>query len=429
MNMGSRANEQAVVIVGAGAAGLACARALVAHGVVPLVLEAGDGVGGRVRTDVHPDGFLLDRGFQVLLTSYPAVRALVDLRDLQLAAFAPGALVARGGRLLTVSDPVRRPRDAWRTLAAPVGTLTDKLRVAALRLEVSRGSMDALFQAPETSTAAHLEDLGFSRVMRDRFFAPFLGGVMLDPDLSTSSRMFRFVMRMFAAGDIALPARGMGALMGAIAAPLPSGTVRLGARVARVEPGCVRLENGEELRARRVVVAVEGASAARLLGHEAPPSRGTTCVYFETRTPVVDGPWLVLNGERSERAALLNHAAVLSNVAPSYAPRGRSLLSASVLGIPDSTDAALVDALRADLIAWFGERAEGARALQVVRVPHALPLFVPPTAAAAQPARMQDGIVVVGDHRATPSLQGALQSGIDAARAILAQGWHRGSIL
>ncbi|MFP3869223.1 MAG: FAD-dependent oxidoreductase [Desulfobacteraceae bacterium] len=62
-----------VLIVGAGLAGLSCARRLYQEGISYLILEASDGVGGRVRTD-RLEGFLLDRGFQVLQTAYPEAR-------------------------------------------------------------------------------------------------------------------------------------------------------------------------------------------------------------------------------------------------------------------------------------------------------------------------------------------------------------------
>src|SRR5918999_1466291 len=140
-----------VYVVGAGLAGLRCARRLHEKGVAATVLEAADGVGGRVRTD-RVDDFLLDRGFQTLLTAYPEARDALDYRELELHPFYPGAMVHTGGRFVTVADPFRRRWDGLRTALAPVGGLGDKLKVAKLRRRVTSGSLEELFARPETTT-------------------------------------------------------------------------------------------------------------------------------------------------------------------------------------------------------------------------------------------------------------------------------------
>ena len=197
------------VIVGAGLAGLCCAKHLREAGQSSIVLQASDGIGGRVRTD-RVEGFLLDRGFQVLLTAYPETQRHLDYAALDLRSFVPGALVHVDGRFHRIVDPWRRPVDALMHALSPIGSLADKARVARLRHRVLRGTLDALWSRPEQSTYAALVADGFSAQMIDRFFRPFFGGVLLDPDLATSSRMFEFTFRMFALGDSAVPAAGMG---------------------------------------------------------------------------------------------------------------------------------------------------------------------------------------------------------------------------
>ena len=136
-----------VIIVGAGLSGLNCAALLVGQGLEVEVLEASDGVGGRVRTDTV-DGFLLDRGFQILLTAYPEAHRQLDLDALDVRAFEPGAVVRWGGRFHTVSDPFRRPASVVGTALTPVIGLRDKLRVALLRQRVLRGTGRQLATAP-----------------------------------------------------------------------------------------------------------------------------------------------------------------------------------------------------------------------------------------------------------------------------------------
>ncbi len=408
-----------VVIVGAGLAGLACAVGLQDQGVRPLILEASDGVGGRVRTDTQ-DGFLLDRGFQVLLEAYPECRRVLDYAALRLRSFFPGVGIWTGSELTRFSDPYRRPQDAMATLASPVGTLSDKLKVTSLRKEVLKGDAEALLSGPERTTLEDLQAMGFSSGMIRGFFRPFLGGVLLSPELSDSSRIFRYVFRMFSQGNISVPERGMGEIPAQLAALLPEGAIRLNASVSSVEAGKVTLLGGEEVGAEAVVVATEGPEAARLLeGIPKPASKGATCLYFDTPEPPVTGPVLVLDGAG---IGPVNNLAVLSEVSPAYAPPGRHLVSAGCVGLPDLPDDELLGAVLAQMTEWFGGQVEEWVHLRTYRIPHAQPaqgpgVLDPPE----RGVQVSEGLFVCGDHRETASLQGALHSGRRAAEAVLAR--------
>jgi phytoene dehydrogenase-like protein len=411
-----------VAVVGAGLAGLACARALAARGVECVVFEAADAVGGRVRTDAV-EGFQVDRGFQVLLTAYPEARAVLDYEALDLRAFEPGALVWHGGRLHRLGDPLRRPLTALPTLRADVGTLADKLRVLRLRRTVTRGTPDDLWAMPETTTAAALrERYGFSPKIVERFFRPFLGGVLLDRQLGASSRSFEFYFRMFSQGDAAVPAAGMGAIPQQLAHRLPRGSVRLGAAVASVEAGRVTFEGGQAVRCRAAVVATDADAAARLLSGTGAPSeppgwRGTLQLAWAAPEPPVDEAVLVLNGEG---AGPVNNVQVMSAVAPEYAPDGQALVTASVIGVPDAPADETERLARAQLRRWFGPAVdEDWRLLAVHPVPRALP-DLPSLDPPERPARVGDGLYLAGDWRRNGSINGALVSGRHAAEAVAA---------
>jgi len=403
-----------VVIIGAGLAGLTCARRLHETGRECVVLEAAATSGGCVRTE-WVDGFRLDRGFQVFLTGYPEARRWLDYDKLDFKAFNPGALVRLDDGMHRVSDPFRRPGQLWATLCAPVGSLADKLRIATLRSRASRGSLDELFARPETTALEALRAHGFSEKMIERFMRPWLGGIFLERELTTSSRVLDFVFRMFAQGDTVVPAAGMQAIPKQLAAGLPAGAVRLGAPVSAIEGRGVRLATGEYLEAKEIVVAA-GATAARLLPEIAPPGwRSTVTLYFDAeRSPVGEGT-LVLNGTRGGR---VNNVAVMSDVAPLYAPTGRALIAASIIGDAAEDDAALCSLVKAELAAWWGPEVMAWRGLKVMRIRQALPARVP----LAQVMPLRPGLWVCVDQHHTTSIDGAMRSGRETADAILLPG-------
>lgn len=409
-----------VIIVGAGLAGLSCARELQAHGISFQVIEASDGVGGRVRTD-EVDGFLLDRGFQVLLTAYPETQRVLDYEKLDLRPFYPGSLVWYGGAFHKVADPWREPLDGVRGIISPIGTLADKARVGLLRSRVTQGSLEELFQRPEKTTLQALRDDGFSDSIIDRFFRPFLGGVFLNQELATSSRLFEFVFRMFSLGDTAVPALGIHQIPLQLAAGLPDGSIRLNSAVTAVAPGQVTLASGETVTAEAVVVATEGPAAARLLNQAvtAPASRSVTCLYFATSEPPVTEPILVLNGTGG---GLVNNLHVADRVARTYAPVGQHLVSVTVLGNPDLAEAVLETAVRTELSEWFGKQTTAWRHLRTYRIHHAQPHQPPPSLEPPQRAvQLESGLYVCGDYRDNASINGAMVSGWRTGQAIAGQ--------
>ena len=208
-----------VVVVGAGLSGLSCALLLERAGVNVHVVEAADAVGGRVRTD-EVDGFLLDRGFQVLLTAYEEVQSQVDLPRLDLRSFDPGSIIWNGRSLEQLGDPFRNPTSAMASLSAKVGSLGDKMKVAGLRRRLTAGTVADCFAGPERSTQEELQAEGFSADFIDTFFRPFLGGVFLERELRTSASLLRYYFRCFAIGDATLPAGGMQRLPELLASPL-----------------------------------------------------------------------------------------------------------------------------------------------------------------------------------------------------------------
>lgn len=408
-----------IVIVGGGLAGLCCARTLHRAGREFLLFEAADSVGGRIRTD-HVDGFLLDRGFQVFLDSYPEAAAVLDYEGLELRKFEPGAVVRFEGQFHGLTDPWRRPLQAMGTVFSPIGSLADKLRVGLLRSQVLRGSLEDRFAEPEVQTLEALRAAGFSEAMIARFFQPFLGGIFLDDQLETSSRMFRFVFRMFSTGSACLPADGMESIPRQIAAALPESSLSCSTPVAAVHSDRVELSTGETVEATGVVVATDGHTAASLLPGSVinAESQGVTCLYYAADQPPINRPVLVLNGDGQ---GPINNLCVPTLVSDRYGPRGESLVSVTVLGSNHETSE-LDAAVGRQLEDWYGSQTRDWRLLKMYSIPHALPRQAAPALNPPErPIQLDSGIYVCGDHRDNASIQGAMISGRRTAETILRQ--------
>lgn len=429
--------ETDVLIVGAGLAGLSCARQLVSAGLTVQVFEASDAVGGRVRTDTVDD-FLLDRGFQVLLSEYPEAKLQLDYSDLQLQNFYPGALVRHAGKFHRFADPFRHPLDAAASLFDSTIGFADKLRIGRLR-----GAVCNFDRQAEQTTEAYLTSSGFSVATIDRFFRPFFGGVFLEGELRTSNRWFAYLFHLFSRGNTCIPAHGMEAIPTQMAKALPSNCLRCNAPVSRYRVTAskpfnveVMLSNGDVATARSLVLATPEPEARRLL-HDAgaqellasfPPRiwNSTTTFYYAAQSAPLEDPILLLNGD-GRRAGPVNNAVVLSNIASTYAPPGAHLISASVVGMApvwQTSQTQLEQDVRSHLKQWFGREVDRWQNIGGYFLSRAVPLQDKfPHQNVTQNVIISSGagahIAMCGDHTQTASIQGALVSGRVTAEHLL----------
>lgn len=421
-----------ILVIGAGVAGLTAARRLLRAGADVTVIEASNGVGGRVRSDVVR-GFTLDRGFQVLFTAYPAAREELDYRALDLRRFDPGALVAFAGTRHILSDPLRDPASLLPAVLSSVVSLEDKARTALLSAELGAKSISAILRGVDETTENYLLRHGFSGAYIDRFIRPFFGGgVFLDHSLRTSARAFQFDYKMLTTGDTAVPASGMGQISQQIAAELvAAGCVRFGCPAAELTRAAgrvtgARLASGESVAADAVIVATPAPEAARLSGVRMPEGRlGVTCLYFSGDASVYDDKKIVLH---ANPGAFVNNVVQIDNIAPEYAPPGAHLLSVSILGVSDEPDATLAERATRDLRRmWAGDR----RALTAIARLKLLAVYRIPYAQFAQPVGVFDrlpdsvtetpGLFFAGEFTAASSYNGAMASGAACADALLAR--------
>ena len=403
-----------VLIVGAGLAGLTCAKVLHDAGYDVRVLEASNSIGGRVRTDHSADGFLLDRGFQPFFTAYPAAREHLDYKALNLRPFASSATIIKDGK--------------WHRLGSLL-TTGDKLRLFRLRRAARRRSLDKIFHGRmrkgDRSVSDELRRRHFSE---DSFIVsyarPYLGGILLDRELSTSARMLYFVFKMLASGKSVIPEGGIGEITAQLAAHLPSSAVRLETRVEGIVEADERavgvtLTGGEEMQGDAVVVATDAPTAAALTSLEMPTDgMSVACVYFASTEKLYDGAMLLLNANPD---AFVNHAIQISNVSAAYAPKGQHLLSATVLGAPEMSDADLTARCREDMASWFpGKDLTKLRQVGIYRIKFAQ-FRQPPGVFATLPpnATPTAGLFLAGEYTESSSIDGAMRSGALAAQAVL----------
>jgi phytoene dehydrogenase-like protein len=406
--------ELPILIVGAGLSGLTSAVQLHEAGIPVQVIEASDDVGGRVRTD-QVDGFLLDRGFQVYLSAYPEAGALLDLEALQLQPFSSGALVYNGEKLVRVMDVFKHPGSLLESALAPVGTLADKIRVALLRFRAMGSSSEEITSRPDVETQDFLRKFGFSPAMIDGFFRSFYGGIFLEKELRTSSRMFEFTFKMFSEGSATLPARGMGAIPRQLAMRLPPQSIRLNSPVSSANRNSLLLASGEKIEGRRVVIATHAAQTAEIVpgfSNQVPAWRSVSNVYFAAKISPLAEPIIVLN---ASGRGLVNNFCVPSDVAPGYAPPGQSLISVSLLGIHREPD--IPERVREELRSWFGNQVDEWQHIRTDVIRHALPEQLP---GSPFPGYIEhDGILICGDHTSSASIEGAIISGKKTAAAII----------
>ena len=406
-----------IVIIGAGIAGLTCAKYLKDKDIEAVVLEASDVVGGRVRTDIV-DGFRLDRGFQVFLTSYPEAVKLLDYGALNFKMLPSGARIRKGDEFITMPNPLKNLTGAPEALFAPVGSFLDKLKILQLSFGVT-GELELSRNPKEKAetTLAFLKEYGYSDKIIEMFFRPFFRGVFLERHLETDSAFFKFLFYHFSTGDVVVPEKGMQAIPEQIAAQLAPHQIRLNAPVERIDEKTIYLANGEQIEAKKIVLATDAHTAERLLGEtQNTEFNSTDCLYFSTEQPFdeFEKPYLIINANGDE---LIDHTIALSKVASEYAPAGKTLLSVSVVGRNELSDTDLQKKVKTELDSWFGSQ-HNWQHLKTYRIRKALPQFLPDSDK-YESLKINDFTYRCGDYAAYPSLNAAMKTGREAAEMIL----------
>ena len=396
-----------ILIIGAGLAGLAAARELDRHGLRFRLLEASDRVGGRLGSTVI-EGFVCDLGFQVTMSNYAILESLVDRTTLPRDPFLPGALVWTGRDRIRIVDPRRSPISALGVVVRGFAGWRDLRAAARCRRAAHRAKSEG---SPRGSADSFIRTVGFSDRFRESFLRPFFGGVFLDESLSVPAGRFLRTLDRFATGVAELPRGGMQAIADSMAGPVHD-RIEFGRRVDRLNDLGVMLENGEHIDAAGVILATEFDTTMRLLGHpttDAPEWSSTVALHFETGSPVLAEPIIVLNGSGKGEVNLVSSSTAVTR---DVAPDGRHAVTVSLRpGRDIQSDSAAIGQIAREAATMIGVDASDWRHLTTTAIQRALLAGPSVEGHPETPA----GVEIAGDWLDDPSIDNAIQSGIEAA--------------
>jgi protoporphyrinogen oxidase len=400
-------------IIGAGVSGLIAAKILEQEGYSPIIMEASDSVGGRVKTDIV-EGYQLDHGFQVLLDAYPKAKEHLNFSELQLQQLKPGAVIFSNGKSDTIGDPLRDMSLLFPTLLASVGSFGDKIKILKLNTELKRKSINAIFNSKSSSTLDYLKSKGFSDRIITNFFKPFFSGIFLEAELKTSSRMFEFVYKMFGEGLAVIPKNGIVAISNQLKNQLKNTTFIFNAKVKKVNDTSIELENGTRIDTHFTIIATEADALIPNLNQQKQPWKSCYNLYFEVEKRTIDQPII---GLIAEKDALINNIFYATSV--NTASKGnKELLSVTVVKPHQLSEADLVDKVKSELKTYCN--IESSRFLKCYHIKKALPdveevhYEISPTETQLKPT-----IYVAGDYLLNGSLNAAMLSGERAALGVI----------
>jgi protoporphyrinogen oxidase len=400
-------------IIGAGISGLIAAQILENHGYHPIIIEASSTVGGRVKSDIV-NGYTLDHGFQVLLTSYPAAKKYLNYEALDLQKLLPGATLFKNGKAQTIGDPLRSLSLLFPTLLSNVGTLSDKIKILKLNALLKKKKNALIFQTEEKTTLQYLKDFGFSDEIITDFFKPFFSGIFLETELETSSRMFEFVYKMFGNGLAVIPKEGMQAIPNQLKSNLKNTHFKFNSPVKEVKDRRIILEDESILESNITIIATDASALISNLKNQGTDWKSCDTLYFETKKSVINKP---LIGLISDKNMLVNNIFYHTSVATLNKTK-KELLSATVVKRHQLNEKDLIDKVVEELHSKCG--ISDITFLKRYQIKKALPKLTNlQYEISSTETKLKSSIFLAGDQLLNASLNAAMIAGERAAMGVI----------
>ena len=392
-------------IIGAGISGLIAAKVLEENGYSPTLIESSNNVGGRIKTIIK-EGYQLDKGFQVLLTEYPKAKKHLDYRALRLQKLVSGACIFINNKQFIIGNPIRNISLLIPTLFSDIGNISDKLKILKLYLYLRFKSIEKIFSTKELKTIDYLEKYGFSKKIIENFFEPFFAGIFLETELSTSSRMFEFVFKMFAQGDVAIPESGIQEIPYQIAKKLTRTNFMFSTQVDKILEGEIILKNKSKIKSDYTIIATEAKNL--LEGHNLSSVKWKSCVnfYFEIeKKSLRNGLIGLLPGKNT----VINNIFFVSGIKSKFTG-AKQLLSVTVIDSKSFSNGNLIDRVKYELKKYC--RINVIRLISQFNITKSLPdLHDISNTKTPSEFQISNSIFLAGDHELNPSLNAAITSG------------------
>ena len=393
-----------IIILGAGPAGLACALKCQQLGREYLLIEGSNRIGGRLGS-LYQDGYIFDLGFQVYNSAYDSTNRLLDLDELNLKYFKPGAAVHYGNSFQIVSDPLRDISKVFSTIFSNITTVSDKLKILSLKNSLSNYNIEE-DKTDDITTLRFLKQYGFSEKMIDNFFIPFFSGIFHEKTLDTSSKFFKYVFSNFNNGLASLPEKGMQVIPEQLMSKIDIERVMMEKTAINLDDGNkVIFDDGDIIKGENIILTGESTTLAEKIKYE---YNEVNTIYFTTENEIENGDYIHLYPEDD----LINNIAIPSSISSAYSNGHSHLISITILEY-DCSDIELIKKIRKRLSNYYGGEPGSYEFLRTFSISKAT--IKQPVGHFERKKIVKNGLIIAGEQATNGSIEGAIISGLNAA--------------